>query len=335
MLYSHLVSSELRSLVQKLPKTETHLHLEGALPYEELARGLPGQFPDDPHFLQTDYRYPDFTTFEQILLAHAVPWFTSAERYHQAAKAVFARQLEQNVRYVETSFHLGVLEITGMPGEEVVAAIKEAAPPGLTVRVFMGMLRPHYQGVARKIIDDMPNWKNLDGVDLHGHEDLPLEEWTVRAWAEMRQAGKETKAHAGEFGDPENVREALDRLAVKRIQHGIGAAADDALVDRLVAEEVTLDVCPVSNYKLRAVEDWSAHPIARMLRRGVRCTVSTDDPLVIGNTLSDEYYALSLFLGLSVAELKQVARNGFRCATMPAAEKDRLNAEIDALEEWD
>ena len=332
MLYDHLVSSDLRSFIRSLPKAETHLHMEGALPYERLAAEYPQQFSGEPEFLSTNYRFPDFTTFENILLAHAVPWFTSAERYHEAARHVFARHMEQNVRYVETSFHLGVLEITGMPGEEVIQAIKEAAPPGLTVRVFMGMLRPHYQGVARKIIDDMPNWKSLDGVDLHGHEDLPLEEWTARAWAEVRQAGKETKAHAGEFCGAENVRVVLDQLQVKRIQHGIGAADDPELVERLIGEGITLDICPVSNFKLRAVDNWTNHPLPDLLRRGVRCTVSTDDPLVIGNALNDEYAALSLFLGLSPEEMKQVARNGFLVATLDEAVRQACLKAIDELE---
>src|SRR5208282_3023181 len=101
----------LGAFIQALPKTETHLHIEGALPYDELLRPLsPALYPADPEFRSPSYRYPTFPDFEKTLLEHALPWFTSAERYHEAARVIFAGHVRQNVRYVETSFHLHVTE---------------------------------------------------------------------------------------------------------------------------------------------------------------------------------------------------------------------------------
>ncbi|MCH8541308.1 MAG: adenosine deaminase [Opitutales bacterium] len=250
-------------------------------------------------------------------MGHAVPWFTSPERYHDTTKAVIHKLQAQNVHYLETSFHIGILEIIGVHGEEIIDAIKSAVPKDFTLRLFMGMVRNSYQGVGRKIIDDFPNWSALDGVDLHGPEDLPLEEWTERAWTEARQAGKETKAHAGEFGSVENIRAVLDRLPITRLQHGNAVARDESLVDLVRERDITLDMCPVSNWKLRATSDWASHPLPRLVKAGVRCTVSTDDPLVIGNTVTDEYLAMAQFLGMSREEILQVARNGWMAATVP------------------
>src|SRR5271156_6854775 len=114
----------LAAFIQALPKTETHLHIEGALPYE-LLRGLdPATYVADPDFRRRSYRYPSFPDFERTLLSHALPWFTSAERYHEAARAIFAGHVRQNVRYVETSFHLHVTEFIKVPGPAIIDAIR-------------------------------------------------------------------------------------------------------------------------------------------------------------------------------------------------------------------
>src|SRR5476651_612418 len=145
----------LAAFIQALPKTETHLHVEGALPYELLTAWRPEQFPEYPPFRARSHRYATFPGFEKILLDAAIPWFVSAERYHEAAKVMFAGHVAQNVRYVETSFHLPITGFIGVPGPEIIAAIRAAAPPGLEVRVFAGMLRSDYTGPLRRTIDNL------------------------------------------------------------------------------------------------------------------------------------------------------------------------------------
>src|SRR3954467_15385823 len=162
----------MRDFIQALPKTETHLHIEGALPYELLTAWDPEQWPPDPKFRARAYRYTSFPDFERILLDHALPWFTTAERYHEAATAIFAKHVAENVRYVETSFHLPVTQFIHVPGREIIAAIRSAVPAGLEVRIFAGMLRTDITGELRTTIDQLHTWDELSGVDLHGHEDL-------------------------------------------------------------------------------------------------------------------------------------------------------------------
>jgi adenosine deaminase len=108
-----------KGFIQSLPKTETHLHLEGALPYELLRAWKPETYPENPYFHAPDFRYPTFPKFDETLLGHALPWFVSPERYHEAAKAIFAKHVAQNVRYVETSFHLPVGGFIGVPPREI------------------------------------------------------------------------------------------------------------------------------------------------------------------------------------------------------------------------
>lgn len=321
--------AQLLGFIQALPKTETHLHLEGALPYELLHAWKPDVYPVEPYFQSPDFRFPSFPQFDEVLLGHALPWFTSAERYYEAARVIFARHVVQNVRYVETSFHLPVSHFIGVPGREIIAAIRAAIPPGLEVRIFAGMLRIDYTGPMRPVIDDLAHWDELAGVDLHGFERVPTEPWTATVWAGLRAAGKITKCHAGEFDGAPRVREAIEELGVTRIQHGVRAIEDPAVVALARERGVTFDVCPISNLRLRVVPSMAEHPLRALMQAGVRCTVSTDDPLVFGNSLTDEYVALATEAGFTRAELAQVAKAGWQVASVPAETRDRMLAEID------
>jgi len=328
MPHSH---ASLLAFIQALPKTETHLHLEGALPYELLHAWQPEKFLASPPFRAREYRYANFPAFDEILLGHALPWYTSPERYHEAAKEIFARHVAQNVHYVETSFHLPVTGFIKTPGRELIAAIRSAVPTGLEVRIFAGMLRTDYDGPLRAVINDLENWDELAGVDLHGFEQVPTEPWTAKVWQRLRAAGKITKVHAGEFDGPARVREAIEKLGSTRIQHGVRAIEDPAVVALAVARGVTFDVCPISNVKLGVVPSLRDHPLRRLMQAGVRCTISTDDPLAFANTLVDEYVALAEEMAFSREELAQVCRNGWAVASvLPEAKKQALTR-IDQL----
>ncbi|HEY0968519.1 MAG TPA: adenosine deaminase [Opitutaceae bacterium] len=324
-----LTPARLRGFIQALPKTETHLHLEGALPYDLLHSWDPVRFPVDPAFRRPEHRFPTFPAFDEVLLGHALPWFVSAERYHEAARVIFARHVVQNICYVETSFHLPVAGFINVPARELIAAIRAAVPPGLEVRIFAGMLRTDYAGPMQTVIDDLENWDELDGVDLHGFEAVPTQPWTAKVWSRLRAAGKVTKCHAGEFDGPARVREAIADLGVTRIQHGVRAIEDPAVVALARERGVTFDTCPISNIKLGVAASYAAHPLRALMQAGVRCTISTDDPLVFANDLVDDYAALAIEGGFTVAELAQLARNGWDVASVPTAVRSAMRSEID------
>ncbi len=320
----------LGAFVRALPKTETHLHLEGALPLALLRRVRP-EMSGPPASWAPHFKFRDFAHFEGELIDMAFAWFKTPERYHEAARAIFARHLAQNVRYVETSFASGLLEFGGLDGREVLAAIREAVPPGLEVRVFLGI---HHNGAGpalKPVLADALAWRELAGVDLHGVESLPLEPWTAEYWAAARAAGKYTKAHAGEFMGGDFVRRVLDELQPQRIEHGVRAIEDPAVVDEIKRRGVGLDVCPISNHKLMPGVTLATHPIRELYDAGVTVTVSTDDPISFGNSLTDEYVGLARERGFTRTELAQLARNGFAVALLPEVARRRALAEIDAL----
>lgn len=317
----------LTEFIAALPKTETHLHFEGALPFELLQRVRP-EFTRRPASWAADFKYPDFATFDREIIDWAFSWFTTPERYHEAGKLIFARHVAQNVRYVETSFASGIIEFGGLEGAEVLAAIRAAVPAGLEVRIFLGI---HHNGAGPAMkphLEKALGWADLAGVDLHGPEVVPLESWTAGYWAAARQAGKCTKAHAGEFLGAEFVRRIIDELNPHRLEHGVRAVEDPGLVREIVRRRIALDVCPISNHRLMPGVTLARHPIRELLDAGVQVTVSTDDPLMFGNSLTDEYVALSEQRGFSREELRRVARHGFEVALVDEPTRARWLAEL-------
>jgi adenosine deaminase len=321
----------LRAFIRALPKTETHIHLDGSLPYELLHAWKPDVYPPAPFFHAPDYRFPSFPKFDEILLGHALPWFTSAERYHEAARLTFAKHVVANVRYVECSIHLAVAHFINVPVREIVAAIHAAVPPGLSVRLYAGMLRTDYAGPMRALIDDLEDQDGIAGVDLHGFEQVPTEPWTAKIWERLRGAGKITKCHAGEFDGAHRVREAIVELGVTRVQHGVRAIEDPRVVALAAERGVTFDMTPLSNLRLQVVPSLAAHPLRAFLAAGINCTVGTDDQLVFNNTVIDEYAALATDAGFTRDELKAIAKNGWRVADVPPAVRATMCAQIDAL----
>jgi len=324
--------TSLAAFVQRLPKTETHLHLEGSLPLELARRVDPVYFASLPPYWHKDFRFTDFAQFQAQFDNCFFKWFVSPENYHASCRQVFADVVAQNCVYLEASFHLGTAERIGrVPFREIARAIHAAKPPGLELRLFLGMFRDHYAGPLARLVDEAITWDEIAGVDLHGFENPEFQPWSAEIWGKVRALGKVTKAHAGEFSPPADVRRAVEFLGVRRVQHGLSAVQDPAVLQLLRDHDVTLDMTPISNVKLLAVPSMREHPIRRFLDAGIRCTISTDDPMLFGNRLNDEYLALATETALDRRTLIRIARNGFEVADLAPETKRRYLAELDAL----
>ena len=148
---------------------------------------------------------------------------------------IFAGLFEQNIRYLETSLNMAIIEFTGSDGHELPCTIKSADPDSMDVKVVGGLTRDGYTNVMAPIIDSLHSWDDLDGIDMHGQEWLDLEPWAAPVWKRCKDARKIIKVHAVEFGGPEKIPEALDILGAECSQHGVRACEDPELVSRLVS----------------------------------------------------------------------------------------------------
>ncbi len=324
--------ADLAAFVAALPKTEAHLHLEGSVSFEQLHGFDPVRYPTPPPFWQPDYRFDDFDHFNAQFFQWVAPYHTTAAHYHATARHVFAQCAAQGCRYVEASFHLPAVSWVDVDGPELLDAIIEAAPPGLEVRIFGGMTHRDYaqhEGLLERAL----KWEQLAGIDLHGPEYWPVDEGIPAYWQRARAMGKVTKAHAGEFMPASFVDFAVEELAVHRVQHGVRAIESPAVVEKLAARGIVLDVCPISNLKLgvEGIVTMANHPIRALMQAGVCVTVNTDDTFMFGNSLTEEYYALVQELGFSRAELIEVARNGVRTSLLDVSKRKTIEAELDAI----
>ncbi len=134
--------------------------------------------------------------------------------------------------------------------------------------------------------------RGVVGFDLAGPEIEFPAAIHAAAFAAARSAGLHLTCHAGEAGEPSNVEEALI-LGVERIAHGVIGARDPRIVERVRSEAIVLDMCPTANWKCKAVQTVIEHPLPRLVRAGVRCTVSTDSRTVAGTTLTHEFELMS------------------------------------------
>lgn len=322
--------TELEDFVVHLPKTETHLHIEGACPFSLLQKIDPIKYSQPPPFWADDYRYQSFSQFMDLYVEYCSEFFKDANRFHDAAKIILKKCYDQGCRYVETSFHLPTLLYITDSGPSILDAIRSAAPEGLELRLFAGMCHNDYQDAGQDLIDSCLTWDELDGIDLHGPEDLPLEPWTAKVWEQARLAGKFTKAHAGEFMGSSFVDKVVSELKVTRIEHGVRSIEDPGTIDALISKKVALDVCPISNLKLavKGIPTMSQHPVRQLFDAGVTVTINSDDPFFFGNSLKEEYFALYQELGFTLGELARLADNGFKIALIDEEKRSKNRAEL-------
>ena len=203
-------------------------------------------------------------------------------------------------------------------------------PRGLTeLRSLIEMLVERYReqidlrpelGFARECADD-PKWMKLahqaieleffQSIDLYSHQEACAPEAVKSLYSKARAAGMKLKAHVGEFGGAEEVQRTIEVLDLDEVQHGIGAAAPSEVMRWLSENGIQLNVCPTSNVMLDAVRDLASHPIRILFDNGVRVTINTDDLMIFGQSVSEEYRNLYQADVFSAQELDDI-----RCASL-------------------
>ncbi len=317
--------------MKTLPKIELHLHLEGAAP-PAFIRGLSAEKGVDLSRIfdaRGAYRFADFWEFLRIYEA-ATSVLQTPEDYRRLTSAVLEILAENGVVYAET-----FLSPDFCGGRDLVAwreylhAIREAADQaekqGVTLRGIVTAIR-HFgpqKGRETALCAAETAGDFITGFGLAGDEKIGLP--TDFAWSFdcAREAGLGLTCHAGEWGGPESVREAL-KLGPSRLGHGVRAIEDLALVDHLAERGTVLEVCPGSNIALGLYRDWRAHPIAELDRRGVKITVSTDDPPFFHTTMTREYEGLAEALDWDEGQFARINRTALDAAFCDADTRSRI-----------
>ena len=331
--------TDLARFIQGLPKAELHLHIEGSLEPElmfDLARRNRISLPfGSVEAVRAAYDFSNLQDFLDIYYAGANVLQTRQD-FHDLAMAYFLRAHADTVRHAEIFFDPQTHTDRGIGFDVVIegllSGMQEAKEKlGITSKLIMCFLRHLPQTAAFETLAMAQPWLDqIAGVGLDSSEQGHPPSKFAGVFAAAAAKGLRLVAHAGEEGPPAYVWEALDDLHIHRIDHGNRALEDERLIKRIVADGLTLTVCPLSNHKLCVVDDLKNHPLKRMLDLGLKATVNSDDPAYFGGYVNANFVAVAKALSLSRADVLTLARNSFSGSFLPADAVARHLAEIEA-----
>lgn len=322
-----------------VPKVELHLHLNGAI-NEATASVLARRHGADPDTALglVDGRYPGrYADIHAFLASYmAANQFVRTPEDLELVAAEFVRgQAAQNVIYSELMFTAMIIVRNGMEPTAMWAALRSgltAAGEGTRVGVIVDTIRDlgtaEAEATIRLVEDaDAP----IVGLGLTGVDSTD----SVEPFKILREAssrlGMGLEVHSGEMGPPSTVVDALDVLGADRIGHGVAAIRDPALLERLVREQVPLEVCPTSNVAVGLFPSLESHPVATFWRAGVNMSISSDDPPFFGVSLTDELRNVVRLCELSRDDLGEFQRRAARSSFASETAKAEM---LRAIDDW-
>lgn len=305
--------------MQKL--AELHLHLDGSLRPEtvwELAEEQQIRLPAaDLEELRYQMKVPeDCQSLHECLKRFDLPLLVlqEADALERVTFELTEDLAKEGVTYAEIRFAPQQSMEHGLTQDQAVEAAIRGAKRGMEMypSIRVGLILCCMRGEdkealnletvesVRKYLGDV-----VCAVDLAGAESLYPTEIFAPVFARVREYGLPMTIHAGEAAGPDSIRTALS-YGTKRIGHGISAIQDPGLVEELVKENVTLEVCVTSNFQIRSVPSIKEHPIRRLFDAGVRVTVNSDNMTVSGTNVRKELELVKEVFGFTDEEVKRL-----------------------------
>ncbi|KUM29512.1 adenosine deaminase [Arthrobacter sp. EpRS66] len=322
-----------------LPVAELHIHLEGTLEPEMIMSLAAKHSIELPYGsideLRAQYEFSNLQSFLDLFYANMLVLRTR-EDFHEITMAYLQRAHASGVRHVELFFDPQAHVERGMDLRDVIAGIRDALNEaqdrwGISHKLIACFWRHAPASEALELLRLMIAEKHdIDGIGLDSSELGFPPELFVEVFDLARESGLHVVAHAGEEGPADYIWQALDLLKVERVDHGIRCLDDQELVQRLVAEQMPLTVCPLSNIRLRAVDTMADHPLPAMLEAGLKVSVHSDDPAYFGGYMDANVASLIQTFNFSTEQLAQLARNSFESSFISDSAKRERLAEVDA-----
>jgi adenosine deaminase len=242
---------------------------------------------------------------------------------------------EENVIHAEIFFDPQGHTCRGIPFKTVINGIDRALKDGQErFGISSGLIMSYLRHLSEE--DAINTWKEaqpyLDkfiGVGLDSSELGHPPSKFQHLFSMAKAANKKLVAHAGEEGPPEYIWQALDLLQVDRVDHGNRALEDATLIARLVDDEMTLTVCPMSNDKLQVISEMTAHPLKKMLNLGLKATVNSDDPAYFGGYINENFTAVQDALGLSSDDILTLVHNSIEGSFASDERKQELRTRVE------
>ena len=325
------IDPRLEAFVRRMPKAEIHVHLEGSVrPATLLAlarrNGVTPPAADEAG-LREFFRFRDFPHFIEVYIA-CCSCLRTPDDFATIVRELGEDAAAQNIRYLEIHFNPETnVRKRGLNFHAMLAGMNEGraeakARWGVEMRWIADGVRdsetsPYSVTQTVDWIAPLPAEDGVVALGLGGNEVGHPPAPFAADFARARAAGLRTVAHAGETTGPMTVCDSLDLLGVERIGHGVRAAENQNLVERLARDRVPLELCPTSNLCTGVVKSLDEHPFRAFDEAGVLVTVNSDDPPLFGTTLTDEFLILARHWDYDADGLQRVALNAVDVALLP------------------
>ena len=326
-------------LIQKLPKAELHLHIEGSLEPElmfRLARKNNVEIPyDSVEDVRAAYNFNNLQSFLDIYYAGANVLLTQDDFYDLTWEYIL-KCVEDNVIHTEIFFDPQTHTERGVAFEAIITGIKEALADakekyGITSCIIMCFLRHLSQEAAFETLEQAMAFKeDIIGVGLDSSELGNPPSKFKEVFQKAKEAGFKLVAHAGEEADFSYIYEALDLLNINRIDHGVQSIKSPELMQRLKDEQMPLTVCPNSNIELRVFDNYKEHNIKALLDYGLNISVNSDDPAYFKGYVNQNFINLYENLPITEEDIITLVKNSFRSAFISDELKEAYLAKVDA-----
>ena len=337
-----------RSVLERLPKAELHCHLDGSLRAStmlELARDSRVSMPCDDAEALADYMLVrDAKSLEDYLTRFetTLAVMQTAESLERVAFELAEDAAREGVRYLEVRYAPILNVRSGLSlGEAVEAPLRGLARAqrehDIVARVLICSLRHLPPATSLDLARLAVEFRDAGvvGFDLAGGEAGHPAALHAEAFAHARAHGLACTCHAGEGDGAQSIWQAVHQCGATRIGHATRLFEDQALSDAVNASRITLEICLTSNVQTHAAASYASHPLRQYFDQGLNVVLNTDNRLMSGVTLVDEYQHAVRELDFTFDELARMALNGFESAFLPAAERDRLlqraRADIESL----
>ena len=339
MNFAAVSPERLPDLLRAMPKTELHMHIEGSLEPElifQMAKRNQVQIAySSVEVLRAAYAFTDLQSFLDIYYAGASVLLQEPD-FYDMAWAYFLKAQADNVVHAELFFDPQTHTARQVPMATVINGLHRACVDahtklGISASLIMCFLRHLSEEEALQTLEQAkPHLDKIIGVGLDSSERGHPPEKFERVFAQARALGLHVVAHAGEEGPPAYIWGALDLLKAERIDHGVQAIHDAALMQRLAQERIPLTVCPLSNQKLCVFPNLADHNLGAMLDQGLCVMLNSDDPAYFGGYLNDNFLQTFAALPLTAAHAYQLACNSFEASFVPQAQKQVWRGQLDA-----
>ena len=317
--------------IKKTPKTELHLHIEGSLEPElmfKLSKRNKIEIPfKTVEEVKSAYNFSNLDSFLKIYYEGSKVLVTE-EDFFDLTWEYILKCKQDNIVHTEIFFDPQSHLPRGVSFETVINGIDRALKKAeknfnISSKIIMCFLRHLDENSCFEVLKQACNHRDkIIGVGLDSSEKGNPPTKFKRLFDLAIKEGFLTVAHAGEEGPPQYIWDSLNLLKIKRIDHGVQCLNDEELVNKLVKEQIPLTVCPLSNIKLCVFENLKNHNLKKMLKKGLRVMVNSDDPAYFGGYLNKNLIETSKALDLNINDIKTLILNSFKSSFLDDEKKN-------------